>query len=67
MIDYDKPDDDPIVAEVRRAREEYAARFNFDLRLIFNDLKRRGEEAARLGQAIIAVPAPAPDLTKKAG
>ena len=26
MIDYDKIDDDPIVAEVRKAREEYAAR-----------------------------------------
>ena len=24
MIDYDTPDEDPIVAEVRRAREEYA-------------------------------------------
>jgi hypothetical protein len=32
MIDYDKPDDDPIVAEVRRAREEILASFNYDLR-----------------------------------
>lgn len=26
MIDYDKPDDAPIVAEVRRIREEIAGR-----------------------------------------
>ena len=31
MIDYDKPDDDPVVAEVRRAREEIAAGFDFNL------------------------------------
>jgi hypothetical protein len=41
MIDYDKPDDDPIVAEVRRAREEVAARYNFDLRALFDDMMRR--------------------------
>jgi len=32
---------DPIVAEVRRAREEYARRFDFDLWAIFEDLKRK--------------------------
>jgi len=32
---------DPIVAEVRKAREKYAAKFNFDLDLIFADLQRR--------------------------
>jgi hypothetical protein len=41
MIDYDKEDDDPIVAEVRRAREEYAAHFNYDLAAIVEDLQRR--------------------------
>lgn len=34
MIDYNKPDEDPIVAEVRRAREEIAARYNYDLQAI---------------------------------
>jgi hypothetical protein len=34
--------DDPIVEEVRRVREAYAARFNYDLEAIFQDLKRRG-------------------------
>jgi hypothetical protein len=33
---------DPIVAEVRREREEYAAKFGFDLKLI--DAKRRARE-----------------------
>lgn len=41
MIDYDKPDDDPIVAEVRRAREELAAQFNYDLSAIFKEMRRR--------------------------
>jgi hypothetical protein len=35
------PDEDPIVAEVRREREEYAARFGYDMKLINEDTKRR--------------------------
>jgi hypothetical protein len=31
MIDYDTPDPDPIVAEVRRVREQIFAEFNYDL------------------------------------
>jgi hypothetical protein len=34
-------DDDPIVAEVRREREEYAAKFGYDMKLINEDTKRR--------------------------
>jgi hypothetical protein len=30
---------DPIVAEVRRAREAHAAKFGFDLQAIYQDLK----------------------------
>jgi hypothetical protein len=33
--------DDPIVAEVRREREEYAAKFGYDMKLINEDTKRR--------------------------
>lgn len=40
MIDYDTPDEDPVIAEVRRAREAYAARFNFDLAALFEDAKK---------------------------
>jgi len=41
MIDYEKPDDDPIVAEVRKAREEIGAAFNFDLRAICEEMQRQ--------------------------
>lgn len=32
---------DPIVEEVRRIRQQYAARFNYDLEAIFRDLRVR--------------------------
>lgn len=35
---------DPIVEEVRRIRQEYAARFNYDIRAMAQDLKRREQE-----------------------
>ena len=38
---------DPIVDEVRRARDEYAARFNYDLRAIFRDLKEKEKSNGR--------------------
>ena len=31
--------EDPIVAEIRRVREEHAAKFNYDLDAIFRDIK----------------------------
>ena len=37
---------DPIVDEVRRARDAYAARFNYDLRAIYRDLKEQEERRA---------------------
>ena len=33
--------DDPIVAEVRRVRDELARRFNYDVHAIFADLRAR--------------------------
>jgi len=39
--------DDPIVEEVRRVREAYAAKFNYDLDAIFQDLKRQERESGR--------------------
>jgi hypothetical protein len=35
---------DPIVDEVRRVRDAHAARFNYDLRAIFLDIKNREKE-----------------------
>ncbi|WP_204138401.1 hypothetical protein [Halomicronema sp. CCY15110] len=32
---------DPIVAEVRQIRDEYAAQLNYDLLALFQDLKRQ--------------------------
>lgn len=42
---------DPIVDEVRRVRAAYAARFNYDLRAIYRDLK---EKAKRSGRKIVS-------------
>lgn len=39
--------DDPIVEEVRRIRHEHAARFNYDLDLIVNDLKAQEHASGR--------------------
>jgi hypothetical protein len=38
---------DPIVDEVRRARDAYAARFDYDLRAIFRDLKEQEKRSGR--------------------
>jgi len=35
--------DDPIVDEVRKAGEAYFAQFDFDLRAVCEDLRRRSE------------------------
>lgn len=42
---------DPIVDEVRQARDAYAARFNYDLRAIYRDLK---EQEKRSGREIVS-------------
>jgi hypothetical protein len=56
MIHHERLDDDAVRAEVRRAREEYAARFNFDLDAIFADLQRRSEQNARDGHKVVSLP-----------
>jgi hypothetical protein len=38
---------DPIVDEVRRVRDTYAARFNYDLRAIYRDLKAQENRSGR--------------------
>jgi hypothetical protein len=38
---------DPIVEEIRKAREDYARQFNFNLREIAADLQRRERESGR--------------------
>ena len=38
---------DPIVAEVRSARDKHAARFGYDLKKIFRDIKESQKGAGR--------------------
>ena len=42
---------DPIVEEIRRFRDEHAARFNYDLDAIFDDIKRSEKEGKPDDQA----------------
>ena len=39
--------DDPIVAEVRRLRDEYARRFDYDLEAICRDLREQEKHGGR--------------------
>ena len=50
---------DEIVEETRRTREEYAARFNYDLAAIYKDLKEQQECAKH---KIISLPRKEPML-----
>ncbi|NQU23518.1 MAG: hypothetical protein HQ567_19735 [Candidatus Nealsonbacteria bacterium] len=38
---------DPIVAEVRAARDKHASQFGYDLKKIFRDIKARQEASGR--------------------
>ena len=44
---------DPIVEEVRTYREQYAAKFNFDLKGICRDLRERQKNG---GRKVISLP-----------
>jgi len=39
--------EDSIVEEVRRIRDEYAKRFNYDIEAMFEDLRKREAESGR--------------------
>ena len=45
--------EDPIVEEVRKVREAHAAQFNYDLRMIYHDLK---EQERKSGRAFVSYP-----------
>jgi hypothetical protein len=50
---------DPIVDEVRRGRDAHAARFNYDLDAIFQDIKKREKESGLVFvQGVARQPAP---------
>ena len=54
-----KMTDDPIVAEVRRIRDEYARQFNCDLDAIFQDVEKR---QATSGRTYVSFPPKRPVL-----
>ena len=45
---------DEIVAEVRRAREEHAKKFNYDPEAIFTDIQKQQEAS---GREFVSLPA----------
>lgn len=38
---------DPIVEEVRKTREAHAAKFNYDIQAIYEDLKKQEKKSKR--------------------
>ena len=61
--------EDPIVAEVHRAREMLAAKFNYDIHAMFADMQKR---QAALGERLVlprtpAKPAPEADQDRQDG
>ncbi len=51
--------DDPIIDEVRRVRDALAARFDYDLDAIFQDIKKREKESGLVFvQGVARQPAP---------
>lgn len=48
---------DPIIDEVRSIKDELAARFNYDLKAIYEDIKRREKEReAKTGCKFVSYP-----------
>ena len=68
MID-DNEDDNPIIAEVRRAREELLAEYNGDLNALMDAMRRKTDEARQAGRKVVSLPPRRPegwnDPTKK--
>lgn len=54
---------DAIVEETRQAREEHAAKFNYDLEAICRDLERQAAETKR---KVVSLRAKEPELVPQA-
>jgi len=50
--------DDPIVQDVRKARDEYARRFDYDLDAICQDLQEKQEKS---GKKLVSFPPKRPE------
>ncbi len=57
--------EDPIVAEVRKIREDYAAQFNYDLQALYRALKEREQQDPR--PKVSYPPKPAKTPRRKSG
>jgi hypothetical protein len=55
-------DKDPILEELHQVREAYAARFNYDLRAMYRDLKAREDR----GEFVVVHRSPRPPRVKVA-
>ena len=53
---------DPILKELHRVREAYSARFNYDLRAMYQDLKAREDR----GEFVVVHRSPRPPRVKVA-
>jgi hypothetical protein len=45
--------EDPIIEEVRKARDDYARQFDYDLEVIFRDLQKKQQQP---GKKIVSFP-----------
>ena len=57
---------DPIVAEVRRAREAYARRFNYDLDRIVADLRKKEKKHDAMAKKAAATRKTKPSKRRRA-
>jgi hypothetical protein len=60
-------EDNPIIQEIREARERLLAEFNGDLSALAKEMQRRTEEAARAGRKVVSMPPRRPEPSKKVG
>ena len=56
---------DPIVEEIRKLRHEYAAKFNYDIKAIGDDLRQRQKKSGR--KVVSLPPRPAKKLVETDG
>ena len=54
--------EDPIVTEVRQARDDYAKRFNYDLDAICRDLQQKQQQS---GRKLVSFPPKRPKAVQK--
>ncbi len=48
--------DNEILEEIRKYREEYAKSFNYDLKAMFNDLRKKQEASEARGRKFVKLP-----------